>query len=130
MPLLIVFLFVQVEVVYHLVLDRDAGVVHKDIELAEFSNGEYERRNFETNVFRTFNVVSRALSQQRQQRTGHIINFSTAGFFDFGGSSIYAATKFAVDGMSEALAEVVQPFGIHVSQVISALTFFQRVRSV
>ncbi|MGC5774846.1 SDR family NAD(P)-dependent oxidoreductase [Paenibacillus pabuli] len=79
---------------------------------------EYARRNFEANVFGTFNVVRQALPQLRQQRSGHIINFSsTAGFFGFGGSSIYAATKFAVDGMSEALAQDVQPFGIHVTAV-------------
>ncbi|ADM68389.1 2-(R)-hydroxypropyl-CoM dehydrogenase [Paenibacillus polymyxa E681] len=79
---------------------------------------EYVRRNFEANVFGTFNVVRQALPQLRQQRSGHIINFSsTAGFFGFGGSSIYAATKFAVDGMSEALAQDVQPFGIHVTAV-------------
>ncbi|WAH39444.1 SDR family NAD(P)-dependent oxidoreductase [Alicyclobacillus dauci] len=76
------------------------------------------RENFEVNVFGTFNVVRQALPQLRKQRSGHIINFSsTAGFYGFGGSAIYAATKFAVDGMSEALAQDVQPFGIHVTAV-------------
>lgn len=76
------------------------------------------RQNFEVNVFGTFNVVRQALPQLRKQRSGHIINFSsTAGFYGFGGSAIYAATKFAVDGMSEALAQDVQPFGIHVTAV-------------
>lgn len=42
---------------------------------------------------------------------------SIAGFYGFGGSAIYAATKFAVDGMSESLAQEVQPFGIHVTAV-------------
>ncbi|MBW7452465.1 SDR family NAD(P)-dependent oxidoreductase [Paenibacillus sepulcri] len=76
------------------------------------------RQNFEVNVFGTFNVVRQALPQLRKQRSGHIINFSsTAGFYGFGGSAIYAATKFAIDGMSEALAQDVQPFGIHVTAV-------------
>ncbi|MDB5052149.1 MAG: short-chain dehydrogenase/reductase [Bacilli bacterium] len=76
------------------------------------------RQNFEVNVFGTFNVVRQALPQLRKQRSGHIINFSsTAGFYGFGGSAIYAATKFAVDGMSEALAQDVLPFGIHVTAV-------------
>lgn len=76
------------------------------------------RQNFEVNVFGTFNVVRQALPQLRKQRSGHIINFSsTAGFYGFGGSAIYAATKFAVDGMSEALAQDVQPFGIYVTAV-------------
>lgn len=79
---------------------------------------ETARKNFESNVFGTFNVVRQALPQLRKQRYGRIVNFSsTAGFFGFGGSSIYAATKFAVDGFSEALSQDLELFGIKVTAV-------------
>jgi NAD(P)-dependent dehydrogenase (short-subunit alcohol dehydrogenase family) len=51
----------------------------------------------------------------RQQRSGHIINFSSVGgFVSFPGSGIYCSTKFALEGISEALAQEVAPFGIKV----------------
>ncbi|RKL66231.1 short-chain dehydrogenase/reductase [Salipaludibacillus neizhouensis] len=76
------------------------------------------RQNFEVNVFGTFNVVRQVLPQLRKQRFGRIVNFSsTAGFYGFGGSSIYAATKFAVDGFSESLSQDVEPFGVRVIAV-------------
>jgi NAD(P)-dependent dehydrogenase (short-subunit alcohol dehydrogenase family) len=79
---------------------------------------ELVRKNFETNVFGTLNVVRQALPQLRKQRSGHIINFSSVGgFYGFAGGGIYGATKFAVDGMSEALSQEVRPFGIHVTSI-------------
>jgi NAD(P)-dependent dehydrogenase (short-subunit alcohol dehydrogenase family) len=98
------------------VVVNNAG--YEQVGIFEGISDEYARRNFEVNVFGTFNVTRSLLPQLRQQRSGHIINFSsTAGFYGFGGSSIYAASKFAVDGMSETLAQDVQPFGIHVTAV-------------
>lgn len=76
------------------------------------------RQNFEVNVFGTFNVVRQALPHLRKRKYGRIVNFSsTAGFYGFGGSSIYAASKFAVDGFSESLSQDVEPFGIRVIAV-------------
>ncbi|REK74817.1 oxidoreductase [Paenibacillus paeoniae] len=79
---------------------------------------ELVRKNFEINVFGTLNVLRQALPQLRKQRSGHIINFSSVGgFYGFAGGGIYGATKFAVDGISEALSQELQPFGIHVTAI-------------
>jgi NAD(P)-dependent dehydrogenase (short-subunit alcohol dehydrogenase family) len=86
--------------------------------LEELSDVE-ARANFEVNVFGTLNVVRQAMPQLRQQRSGHILNFSSiAGLFgNFPGWGIYCATKFAVEGLSESLAAEVAPFGVQVTLV-------------
>lgn len=77
------------------------------------------RDNFEVNVFATINVIKDIMPIMRKQRSGHIINISSiAGFAAGTGWGIYAATKFAVTGMSEVLAEEVKPFGVNVTVVM------------
>lgn len=98
------------------VVVNNAG--YGQIGFIEEVSDELVRKNFETNVFGTLNVVRQALPQLRKQRSGHIINFSSVGgFYGFAGDGIYGATKFAVDGISEALSQEVQPFGIHVTAI-------------
>ena len=81
-------------------------------------NLEEAKRVFETNLFGTLNVTQAALPYLRQQQSGHIVNFSSvSGFKGRAGMGIYNATKFAVEGFSEALAEEVKPFGIAVTIV-------------
>lgn len=77
------------------------------------------RENFEVNVFGTLNVIRKVMPHLRAQRSGHIFNISSIGGFSSiaGAFSIYAATKFAICGMSEALATDVKPFGIKVTIV-------------
>lgn len=76
------------------------------------------RQNFEVNVFGTFNVIRHALPQLRKQRSGHIFNISSiAGYQGMAATGVYSATKFAVDGMSESLAQEVAPLGIFVTSV-------------
>jgi NAD(P)-dependent dehydrogenase (short-subunit alcohol dehydrogenase family) len=73
------------------------------------------RHVFATNVFGTLNVIQAVLPSLRKQRSGLIINFSSVGgMAGSAGFGIYNATKFAVEGMSEALALEVNPFGIRV----------------
>jgi len=73
---------------------------------------------FNTNVFGLFNVTRVILPIMRSQRTGHIMNVSSiGGSLGFAGSTIYCATKFAVEGFSESLAQEVEQFGIKVSIV-------------
>ncbi|SDP88455.1 NADP-dependent 3-hydroxy acid dehydrogenase YdfG [Mucilaginibacter sp. OK268] len=77
------------------------------------------RDNFEVNVFGSLNVIRKALPYLREQQSGHILNISSIGGFtgSFPGFGIYCATKFAVNGFSESLAEEVKPFGIKVTIV-------------
>jgi NAD(P)-dependent dehydrogenase (short-subunit alcohol dehydrogenase family) len=73
---------------------------------------------FETNVFGVLNVTRAALPALRQQRAGHIINFSSVGGFAGSiGWGVYNGTKFAVEGISEALALELAPLGIQVTIV-------------
>jgi NAD(P)-dependent dehydrogenase (short-subunit alcohol dehydrogenase family) len=80
---------------------------------------EEGRANFNVNVFGLLNVVRKALPYMRQQGSGNIINISSIGGLvgTFPGFGIYCATKFAVNGLSEALYEEVKRFGIHVTVV-------------
>ncbi len=73
---------------------------------------------FEANFFGTLLVTQMALPIFRQQKSGHIIQISShGGFKAFPGFGIYNASKFALEGMSEALAMEVLPLGIHVTIV-------------
>jgi NAD(P)-dependent dehydrogenase (short-subunit alcohol dehydrogenase family) len=73
---------------------------------------------FGTNVFGLLGVTRAVLPHMRRQRAGHIINISSVGgYAGFPGWGVYGATKFAVEGLSEALAGEVAPLGIHVTVV-------------
>jgi len=77
------------------------------------------RASFDVNVFGTLNVIRNVMPYLRDQKSGHIINISSiAGFAAGTGWSIYAATKFAVVGLSEVLAEDVKEFGVKVTVVM------------
>jgi len=73
------------------------------------------RALFEANVFGLAALIRAVLPGMRVRRLGHIVNISSvAGFVGFPGSGYYAATKHAVEGLSDALAKEVGPLGIHV----------------
>jgi NAD(P)-dependent dehydrogenase (short-subunit alcohol dehydrogenase family) len=79
---------------------------------------EQIRRQFETNVFGLLEVTRAALPLLRSQGSGHIINFSSVGgVVSFPSLGIYHGTKYAVEGISEALAQEVAPLGIKVTIV-------------
>jgi NAD(P)-dependent dehydrogenase (short-subunit alcohol dehydrogenase family) len=76
------------------------------------------RRQFEVNVFGVLNVTRAVLPHMRERRQGHIINISSVGgFVGVPGFGIYNGTKFAVEGISEALALETEPLGIRVTIV-------------
>ena len=81
--------------------------------LEETSDAE-ARENFDVNVFGTLNVIRSVMSHFRKKKSGHIINISSiAGFLGgFPGWGIYNATKFAVAGLTEALAVEAKSHGI------------------
>ncbi|HSX69889.1 MAG TPA: oxidoreductase [Pseudomonas sp.] len=83
----------------------------------ETSAAETERL-FATNVFGVLNVTRAVLPHMRRQRSGHVINISSLGGYQaYMGWGVYGSTKFAVEGISEALQQEVAPLGIHVTVV-------------
>jgi NAD(P)-dependent dehydrogenase (short-subunit alcohol dehydrogenase family) len=76
------------------------------------------RNVFEANFFGTLQVTQAVLPILRKQKSGHIIQISShGGFKAMPGFGIYNASKFALEGMSEALAEEVSPLGIRLTIV-------------
>jgi len=73
------------------------------------------RAMFETNFFGLATLIRAVLPLMRAQKSGAIVNISSmGGFIGNPGSGYYAGTKFAVEGLSEALSKEVAPFGIKV----------------
>lgn len=88
----------------------------------EISAAEIQKQ-YDTNVFGTFNVTRAVLPVLRKQRSGHIFNISSmGGAIGFPYASIYCSTKFALEGFSESLALDVADFGIHVTIVEPGFT--------
>ncbi|MGE7778242.1 oxidoreductase [Chitinophaga sp. NPDC101104] len=86
--------------------------------IEELTDAE-SRANFDINVFGSLNVIRQALPFLRAQGSGHIFNIASIGGFTggFPAFGIYCATKFAVHGLSESLAQEVKPFGVGVTVV-------------
>jgi NAD(P)-dependent dehydrogenase (short-subunit alcohol dehydrogenase family) len=73
---------------------------------------------FETNVFGLMRVTRAFLPHFRKQRSGNIVNLSSiGGLIGSAGWGYYNASKFAVEGFSEALAAEFAPLGVHVTIV-------------
>jgi NAD(P)-dependent dehydrogenase (short-subunit alcohol dehydrogenase family) len=76
------------------------------------------KAQFETNFFGVTRMVNAVLPLMRRQGHGRIINMSSlTGMSPVPFMGIYTASKFALDGYTEALRQEVSPFNIHVSQV-------------
>lgn len=81
----------------------------------EEATPEEYRPMFEANVFGLIETTRAALPALRKRRGTRIVNMSSgAGLKGMQGSGYYNATKFAVEGLSEALAQEVAPFGMAV----------------
>ncbi|AYG61033.1 oxidoreductase [Rhizobium jaguaris] len=73
------------------------------------------RALMDTNFFGAMAVTRAALPHMRKRGKGAIVNISSmGGQMSFAGVGAYSATKFALEGFSEALAQEVAPFGIKV----------------
>jgi NAD(P)-dependent dehydrogenase (short-subunit alcohol dehydrogenase family) len=76
------------------------------------------REQFETNFFGVHRMVRALLPSMRRRHGGRILNVSSlAGLSSVPYLGMYSASKFALEGYSEALRVEVRPFGIHVSQI-------------
>ena len=85
--------------------------------IEEVSEDEFEPM-FQTNIYGLIRVTRAFLPHFRQRRSGHVINLSSiGGLIGSPGWGFYNATKFAVEGFSEALAEEVKPLGVRVTVV-------------
>jgi NAD(P)-dependent dehydrogenase (short-subunit alcohol dehydrogenase family) len=84
----------------------------------EEASAEEVERLYRTNVFGLLNVTRAVLPTMRAQRSGHVINLSSVGGFrSYPGWGVYCSTKFAVEGISEALYGELKPLGIHATVV-------------
>jgi NAD(P)-dependent dehydrogenase (short-subunit alcohol dehydrogenase family) len=76
------------------------------------------RTQFEVNVFGTFHVTQAVLPIMREQGSGHILQISSvSGVVTFPYQGAYASSKWAVEGLTEVLAQEVRGFGIKVTLV-------------
>lgn len=96
------------------VLVNNAGIGY--FASVEESEEAEIRKMFEINVFGLAQMTQAVLPIMRQQKRGHILNIaSIGGLRSFPGVGFYNATKYAVDGLSEALYKEVSPLGIKVT---------------
>lgn len=98
------------------VLVNNAGIGY--FGAIEESEEEEVRRMFDINFFGLANVTNAVLPLMREQKSGHIINIaSIGGLVSFPAVGFYNATKYAVDGYSEALSKEVAHLGIKVTVI-------------
>lgn len=98
------------------VLVNSAGYGHEGI--LEESPLEAMRRQFEVNVFGAVAMLQAVLPYMRQRRRGHILNItSMGGYITMPGIAYYCGSKFALEGISDALGKEVEGFGIAVTAV-------------
>lgn len=104
--------FGQIDVVVN-----NAG--YSQIGTLEELNDEEAKRNFDVNVFGSLNVIRNITPHLRKQQSGHIFNIASIGGLagNFPAFGVYCATKFAVAGLTEALAVEMEPFGVHTTLV-------------
>ena len=75
-------------------------------------------RVYATNVFGLLAVTRAVLPHMRRQRSGHVLNISSiGGYAASAGWGVYCSTKFAVEGITEALALELKPLGVHATVI-------------
>jgi NAD(P)-dependent dehydrogenase (short-subunit alcohol dehydrogenase family) len=98
------------------VLVNNAGIGY--FAAVEESDEVDVRRMFEIDFFGLARMTQAVLPGMRKRRSGHIVNIaSIAGLAAYPSLGYYCAAKFAVEGLSEVLAEEVRPLGIKVTLV-------------
>ena len=115
----------EIEKVHNLVIQKygkiDILVNNAGFGIAgaiEETSIEEVRSVFEANFFGTLQLTQAFLTNFRKQQSGHIVQISShGGFKAFPGFGIYNASKFALEGFSEALAQELNPLGIKLTIV-------------
>ncbi len=98
------------------VVVNNAGYGHEGV--MEESPLEEMRQQFEVNVFGAVAMIKAVLPFMRQRRRGHILNItSMGGYITMPGITYYCGSKFALEGISEALGKELKPFNIAVTAV-------------
>ncbi len=98
------------------VVVNNAGYGHFGF-VEELSEADF-REQMETNVFGAMWVTQAALPILREQRSGHILQVSSiGGITAFAGIGAYHASKWALEGFSQALAGEMAPYGVHVTLI-------------
>ncbi|MBZ9604812.1 oxidoreductase [Phyllobacterium chamaecytisi] len=98
------------------VLVNNAG--YGNVNAIEDTSLEEFRAQIETNLFGVINVTKAAIPVMREQKSGHIIQFSSVGGrIGALGRAPYSAAKWGVEGFSEVLAKEVGPLGVKVTIV-------------
>lgn len=98
------------------VLVNNAGYGHEGV--MEESPLAEMRRQFDVNVFGAVAMMQAVLPGMRARRQGRILNItSMGGFITMPGIAYYCGSKFALEGISEALGKEVRDLGIHVTAV-------------
>jgi NAD(P)-dependent dehydrogenase (short-subunit alcohol dehydrogenase family) len=96
------------------VLVNNAGYGHEGV--LEESSLDDMRRQFDANVFGAVAMTKAVLPGMRERRSGHVVNVtSMGGFITMPGIAYYCGSKFALEGISEALAKEVRHLGIRVT---------------
>lgn len=98
------------------VLVNNAGYGYEGT--VEEATPEAVRAQFDVNLFGALSVLQAVLPFMRRRRAGHILNVtSMGGLMTFPGVGVYNASKFALEGINEALASEVAQFGIKVTAI-------------
>jgi NAD(P)-dependent dehydrogenase (short-subunit alcohol dehydrogenase family) len=114
--------------VVHTVADAESTVGPIDVVIANAGygvEGVFEetpiadiRAQFATNVFGVAATLQAVLPFMRRRRSGHLMAVtSMGGLMAVPGMSAYCASKFAVEGLLESIAQEVRSFGIHVTAI-------------
>jgi len=98
------------------VLVNNAGQIHASV--VEETSLEQAKDILETNFWGAVRLTNAVLPIMRRHRHGHIINVSSlAGLIGVPGQAFYSASKFALEGYTEALGMEVEPFNVFVSLI-------------
>lgn len=96
------------------ILVNNAGISYRSV--VEHMDADEEARQMETNYFSAMELIRLVLPGMRQRRSGRIINISSvSGMMAMPTMAAYSASKFALEGASEALWYELRPWNIHVT---------------